>query len=176
MEISILISQYAKRFPFSSWMFAVSIAFVFVKPHIGNFTSPQYLRKWAEWFFFFRQSFRNCYGLDCTMNNSQIHKFILILSYTSKRPVLLWQLCMQATWNSIFCDSTGPPPIPKKMSRVIYIFFQTKLPPPFNQYFNYVNLASLTLNFLRFLSEVSLSVHLPAFERVQRESYLSLIC
>ena len=87
-------------------MFAVSIAFVFVKPHIGNFT----------------------------------------------------------------------PPIPKKMSRVIYIFFQTKLPPPFNQYFNYVNLASLTLNFLRFLSEVSLSVHLPALERVQRESYLSLIC
>ena len=176
MEISILISQYTKRFPFSSWMFAVSIAFVFVKPHIGNFTSPQYLRKWAEWFFFFRQSFRNCYGLDCTMNNSQIHKFILILSYTSKRPVLLWQLCTQATWNSIFCDSTGPPPIPMKMSRVIFFLFQTKLPPPFNQYFNYVNLASLTLNFLRFLSEVSLSVHLPAFERVQRESYLSLIC
>ena len=175
MEISILISQYAKRFPFSSWMFAVSIAFVFVKPHIGNFTPP-IPKKMSRVIFFFRQSFRNCYSLDCTLNNSQIHKFILILSYTSKRPVLLWQLCMQATWNSIFCDSTGPPPIPKKMSRVIYIFFQTKFPPPFNQYFNYVNLASLTLNFLRFLSEVSLSVHLPAFERVQRESYLSLIC
>ena len=174
MEISILISQYTKRFPFSSWMFVVSIAFVFVKPHIGNFT-PLIPKKMSRVIFFFRQSFRHCYGLDCTMNNSQIHKFILILSYTSKRPVFLWQLCMQATWNSIFCDSTGPPPIPKKMSRVIF-FFQTKLPPPFNQYFNYVNLASLTLNFLRFLSEVSLSVHLPAFERVQRESYLSLIC
>lgn len=123
-EISILISQYTQRFPFSSWMFAVSIAFVFVKPHIGNFTPP-IPKKMSRVIFFLRQSFRHCYGLDCTMNNSQIHKFILILSYTSKRPVFLWQLCMQATWNSIFCDSTGPPPIPKKMSRVIFFFRQS---------------------------------------------------
>ena len=74
---------------------------------IGNFTPP-IPKKMSRVIFFFRQSFRNCYSLDCTMNNSQIHKIILILSYTSKRPVLLWQLCMQATWNSIFCDSTGP--------------------------------------------------------------------
>lgn len=172
MEISILISQYTKRFPFSSWMFAVSIAFVFVKPHIGNFTPP-IPKKMSRVIFFFDRASAIVTALIAQWT---IHKFILILSYTSKRPVLLWQLCTQATWNSIFCDSTGPPPIPMKMSRVIFFLFQTKLPPPFNQYFNYVNLASLTLNFLRFLSEVSLSVHLPAFERVQRESYLSLIC
>ena len=60
------------------------------------------------------------------MNNSQIHKFILILSYISKRPVLLWQLCMQATWNSIFCDSTGPPPMAYENEQGDIFFFSDK--------------------------------------------------
>lgn len=44
MEIIILISQHIERFPFSSWVFAVSVAFIFVQPfvklHIGNFAPP----------------------------------------------------------------------------------------------------------------------------------------
>lgn len=175
MEISILISQYAKRFPFSSWMFAVSIAFVFVKPHIGNFTSPQYLRKWAEWFFFsteLPQLLQPWLHIE-QFTNSQVY----FNSFIHLEKACFIVTIMHASYmkfDFLWFDRSTAYTLENEQGDIF--FFQTKFPQPFNQYFNYVILASITLNFLRFLSEVSLSVHLPAFERVQRESYLSLIC
>ena len=174
MEISILISQYAKRFPFSSWMFAVSIAFVFVKPHIGNFTPP-IPKKMSRVIFFFDRASAIVTAL---IAHWTIHKFTsLFNSFIHLEKASFIVTIMHASYmkfDFLWFDRSTAYTLENEQGDIF--FFQTKLPQPFNQYFNYVILASITLNFLRFLSEVSLSVHLPAVERVQRESYLSLIC
>lgn len=53
--------------------FAVSVAFIFVQPFVKLRIIPTKLPPLLS--------------LDCGTNNSQIHKFISVLSYTSKRPV-----------------------------------------------------------------------------------------
>ena len=176
MEISILISQYAKRFPVSSWMFAVSIAFVFVKPHIENFTPPIPKKMSRVIFFFFSTELPQL--LRPWLHNEQFtNSQVYLNSFIHLEKACLIVTIMHAScmkFDFLWFDRSTAYTLENEQGDIF--FFQTKLPQPFNQYFNYVILASLTLNFLRFLSEVSLSVHLPAFDRVRRESYLSLIC